>query len=143
MSSPRRNFNPARKLAGSLLGVGEAQPPPPPLPKVRIVTTPTTPTTSPSPTPLSGGGGSNLPPFQPLQRLDIPKSSTEHLTPITEDNESRLHPNLDRTRKMTRSASVVSLVPDINREGQTVMKMIFSPDGESVMSSKTYIVISV
>ena len=119
----KRPFNPARKIAGSLLGTGAAQPPPPPLPKVRIVTTPNTP---PAATPPH----CDLPPFEPLQRLDEAQQREAQI------HRQYLSPN--RSRKITRSASVVSLVPTgaVNVEGDEVMKMIFSPDGKQNAISK-------
>lgn len=116
MTTPRRTFNPARKLAGSLLGTGAAQPPPPPLPKVRIVMPPAAPAAA-----GAGGSpptnGSDLPPFRPLQRLDDDKLNQSYLMPPSQ--------NSGRTRKITRSASVVSLVPTgVNPEGETVMSIM-------------------
>ena len=87
--------------------------------------------------------GSALPPFQPLQRAEfagggVPqfeqRKNTNYLLPPISDQIMRgtLRGGVDGRggRKISRSASVVSLVKGFNEEGEYTNHMIFSPDGE-------------
>ena len=134
------NYNAhTRKLASALTGV-EIHPPGGHQPHIRVMT-PTSSSPSPPPPTTPTSGTSLPPPFQPLQRSTIyeapskristssdllapPSSSPTGVIGHTYSNNGK-----SSERKISRSASVVSLVPVRNRDGDEVMKMMVNPNG--------------
>ncbi|TRY62514.1 hypothetical protein TCAL_14344 [Tigriopus californicus] len=71
--------------------------------------------------------------FQPLNRYETHPRNDRLLPPISEQIMSGTLSQggaFGANRKISRSASVVSLVQAYNEEGQMVNEMIFSPDGK-------------